>query len=170
MGKIEEISAIARPEMGTDVPLIIFRAFRHFSADYVRKMLGRGAGVVFQNAGLELGREAGVQLRRPTLDEFLGEVTRFVRELKIGKLKPHEITDRTVKVGLDECITCAGMKPGGERICHFEVGLVAGIFEAFLERRVRASETLCNYAGEETCQVTLDLSVERVGGAEGAER
>jgi hypothetical protein len=160
MGKIEEISRIARPEIGDSVPLVIFRAFRHFSADYVRKMLGRGAGVVFQNSGLELGREAGVLLKKPTFDEYFAEVVRFVRDLKIGKLKPHEVTASTIKLGLDECITCAGMTPGGERICHFETGFVAGVVEAFVGKRVRAVETLCNYMGEPTCQVTVDLTVD----------
>lgn len=164
MGKIEEISAIARPTLGDDVPLVIFRAFRHFSADYVRKMLGRGAGVVFQNSGLELGREAGARLKKPTFDEYFGEVVRFVRAMKIGELKASEITSTALTLQLDECITCAGMAPGGERICHFEVGFVAGVVEAFVERRVRASETLCNYAGEPTCQVTVDLTIDSGNG------
>lgn len=164
MGKIEEISSIARPELGDSVPLFIFRAFRHFSADYVRKMLGRGAGVVFQNSGLELGREAGQMLKKPTLEEYLPEVVRFVRDLKIGLLKPHLINDKVIQLGLDECITCAGMPPGGERICFFEVGFVAGLVESFVDRRVRATETLCNYAGEPTCQVTVDLSIDAARG------
>ncbi len=160
MGKIEVISSIARPTLGADVPLFIFRAFRHFSADYVRKMLGRGAGVVFQNSGLELGREAGALLKKPDFDTYFAEVVRFVRDMRIGVLKPHEITETTLKLGLDECITCAGMPPGGERICHFEVGFVAGIVEAYTGKRVRATETLCNYMGEPTCQVTVDLKPE----------
>lgn len=164
MGKIEEISAIARPTLGDEVPLFIFRAFRHFSADYVRKMLGRGAGVVFQNSGLELGRDAGILLKKPTFDEYFAEVVRFVRDMKIGVLKPNEVSATVIKLQLDECITCAGMAPGGERICHFEVGFVAGIVESFIGRRVRASETLCNYMGEPTCQVTVDLTVDKGNG------
>lgn len=162
MGKLDEISAIARPTMGDEVPLVIFRAFRHFSADYVRKMLGRGAGVVFQNSGLELGREAGALLKKPTFDEYLGEVVRFVRNLKIGELKATQVTSTALEFQLDECITCAGMAPGGERICHFEVGFVAGVVEAFMAQRVRATETLCNYMGEPTCQITIDLAVDKV--------
>jgi len=159
MSKLDEISKIARPTMGDSVPLVIFRAFRHFSADYVTKVLGRGAGVVFQNSGLDLGREAGAMLHRPTLDEYLGEVVRFVRELKVGHLKPHELTETTMKFGLDECITCCGMEPRGGMICHFETGFVAGIVEAYVGKRVRARETLCGYNGDGICEVTIDLSV-----------
>lgn len=159
MGKIEEISQIARPESGDTVPLVIFRAFRHFSADYVTKMLGRGAGIVFQNAGLDLGREAGEMLKKPTLDEYLGEVTRFVRQMGMGIIKPNLISAETMKLGLDECLTCAGMEPKGQRICHFEAGFVAGIVEAFAGKRVKAFESLCNYNGEELCEVTVDLTV-----------
>ncbi len=46
-------------------------------------------------------------------------------------------------VALDECITCAGMDDMRKHICFFEVGLVAGVVEAFLKKRVRASETQC---------------------------
>jgi len=45
----------------------------------------------------------------------------------------------------------------GARICHFETGFVAGIFETFVERKVRAVETKCNAMGEETCEVTVDI-------------
>lgn len=158
MGKIEEISQIHRPEVGTDIPLLIFRAFRHFTADYVTKMLGKGANVVFQNSGRDLGREAGAMLKKPTLEEYLQAVVEFVRQQRIGLLRASEISDERMVLGLDECITCAGMGNIGKRICHFETGFVAGVVEAFAGVKVRAFETKCNANGEGICEVTVDLT------------
>ena len=154
---IELIAQTDRPKMGEDIPLLVFRAFRHFSANYVRQMIGRGADLVFQNSGRDFGKEVGAMLKKPTLDEYLQEVVRFVADLKVGKLEAREISEERMILALDECITCAGMENIGKRICHFEVGFVAGVVEAFVGSRVRAFESKCNANGEGICEVTLDL-------------
>ena len=157
--KLELISHVHRPDVGTDIPIVIFRAFRHFSADYVAKMLGdKGAALVFQNSGRDLGREAGASMMSKDLNEYLAAVTQFVYDMKLGKLRAEEISNERMIFGLDECITCAGMPNIGKRICHFEVGLVAGIVEAFAGVKVRAFESKCNANGEGICEVTVDLT------------
>jgi len=45
----------------------------------------------------------------------------------------------------------------GQRICHFEVGLVAGVVEAFVGTRVKAHESKCYANGEGTCEVTVEF-------------
>lgn len=155
---IQLISQIARPKLGEDVPILLFRAFRHFTANYVTQMLGRSATVVFQNAGRDLGREVGGMLVKPTLDEYLKEVIAFTKAQRVGILHPTKITADQMVLGLEECITCIGMPNIGKRICHFEVGFVAGIVEHFAGKRVRGHESKCNAAGEGICEVTIDLS------------
>ncbi len=126
MGLIEEVSKTDRPVLGSDIPILVFRVFRHFSASYVEEVMGRGAGVVFQNGGRELGKEAGVMLFKPDPTEYLTAVCQFVRDSKIGLLYPREVTDKLLVVDLDECITCAGMANVGKRICQLEVGFRGG--------------------------------------------
>jgi len=160
MGLIEEVSKSDRPILGNDIPLLVFRVFRHFSAGYVEEVLGRGAGVVFQNGGRELGKEAGAMLYKDKADttEYLNAVVNFVKDTKIGILIPRELNDKLLVVDLDECITCAGMANMGKRICQFEVGFVAGVAEILIKKKPKAYETKCNYNGEGTCQVTVELS------------
>lgn len=158
MGLIDEVSKSDRPILGNDIPLLVFRVFRHFSAGYVEEVLGRGAGVVFQNGGRELGKEAGAMLYKPDTTEYLTAVVNFVKDTKIGILIPRELNDKLLVVDLDECITCAGMANMGKRICQFEVGFVAGIAEVLIKKKPKAYETKCNYNGEGTCQVTVELS------------
>ena len=157
MSTIANIAKINRPVTGETIPILVFRAFRHFSANYVEDLMGRGASVAFQNGGRELGREVGASLHKPELNDYLGAVIAWVRDVKIGLLRQVHLGDKQLVVALDECITCAGMDNIGKRICFFEVGLVAGVVEAFLKKKVRASETKCNANGESTCEVTVEL-------------
>lgn len=101
----------------------------------------------------QLGRGGG----QPKLDDYLGAVVAWVRDVKVGLLRPVHMDDKHMVVALDECITCAGMDNIGKRICFFEVGLVAGVVEAFVKKKVRASETKCNASGDSTCEVTVEL-------------
>ena len=158
MGLIEDVAKTNRPVLGNDIPLLVFRVFRHFSAGYVEEVLGRGAAVVFQNGGRELGKEAGTMLWKPDATEYLKEVCQFVRDSRIGILKPRELSDKLLVVDLDECITCAGMDNIGKRICQFEVGFVAGVAEVLIKKKPKAYETKCNANGEGTCQVTVELA------------
>jgi len=157
MGLIQEVAKTDRPILGNDIPILVFRVFRHFSAGYVEEVLGRGAAVVFQNGGRDLGREAGAMLLRPDPTEYLREVCQFVKDSRIGILHPRELSDKRLVVDLDECITCAGMANIGKRICQFEVGFVAGVAEVLIKKKPKAYETKCNANGEGTCQVTVEL-------------
>ena len=157
MGLIDEVKKTDRPVLGNDIPLLVFRVFRHFSAQYVEEVLGRGAAVVFQNGGRDLGREAGTMLYKPDPHEYLREVCQFVRDSRIGILQPRELSATRLVVDLDECITCAGMANIGKRICQFEVGFVAGVTEVLIKKKPKAYETKCNAMGEGTCQVTVEL-------------
>ncbi|SRR5579871_520562 len=158
MGLIDEVAKTHRPVLGSDVPLLVFRVFRHFSAGYVEEVMGRGAAVVFQNAGRDLGKEAGAMIWRPDPTAYLREVCQFVRDSRIGLLQPREVTGERLVVDLDECITCSGMANVGKRICQFEVGFVAGVAEVLIKKKAKAVETKCNANGEGTCQVCVELA------------
>jgi len=158
MGLIDEVAKTHRPVLGSDIPLLVFRVFRHFSAGYVEEVMGRGAAVVFQNGGRELGKEAGAMIWKPDPTEYLREVCQFVRDSRIGLLYPREVTDKLLVVDLDECITCAGMANIGKRVCQFEVGFVAGVAEVLVKKKTKAVETKCNANGEGTCQVSVELA------------
>lgn len=119
--------------------------------------MGRGVQMVFANGGRELGKEVGRNLYNSDLYKYLGGVVQWVFDSGVGVLKPVEVSESNIIVQLDECLTCAGMDSIGKRICHFEVGLVAGIVETFLERKVPGEETKCGANGEGTCEVTVRL-------------
>ncbi|WP_457600746.1 V4R domain-containing protein [Hydrogenivirga sp.] len=157
MRDIEKYLSIDRPRLGDTIPLTIFRAFRHFSANYVEDLMGeRGSTTVFYNAGRTLGLEVGEILNEKELDAYLDRVIGFVEDQKIGLLVPVQVDENGMVFQLEECITCAGMPDIGKRICHFETGFVAGVVEHFLGHRVVAKETKCNAKGEGVCEVSVE--------------
>jgi len=155
---LSQISKIKREKLGTQVPLLIFRVLRHYTHFYASDLLGeKGANILFLNAGKALGDELGTILYDKDLDQYLKNIADFVEREKIGILNIVEKSDDKLVVQLEECITCAGMDNIGRRICHFEVGLVAGLVEKFLGNKVAALETKCNANGEGVCEVTVNF-------------
>ncbi|MFN7066062.1 MAG: V4R domain-containing protein, partial [Aquificaceae bacterium] len=90
--------------------------------------------------------------------KYLMNVAGFVRDMKIGILIPVELNQEGMVLQLDECITCAGMHNIGKKICQFETGMVAGIVESHLNKRVKAHESKCNANGDGICEVEVVLN------------
>ncbi len=155
---LEIIGSVNRPQLGEEIPILIFRAFRVFSGEYLRDILGdKGAVVLFQNAGRELGRSLGEKLKSDSVEGYLENVGAFMKESKIGLLVPERVEKDEGILRIEECITCSGMPNIGMRICHFEAGFVAGLFESFLRKKVKATETKCNAMGEGVCEVKVEF-------------
>lgn len=154
-GWIESISQVRRPQLGEDIPILVFRAFRVFSSIYLGE---KGAEAILLSAGREFGKEVGEKLKHEDLDRYIMNVADFVRDAKVGLLIPVERNEERIVVALDECITCAGMPNIGKKICHFEAGFVAGIVESYLNKRVRVYESKCNAHGDHICEVVVELN------------
>ena len=155
---LDQISKVKRDKLGTDIPILIFRVLRHYTNVYASDLLGeRASNILFINAGKALGEALGQRLYDEDLNKYLENIVKFVEDEKIGILKIAHLDDSKLVVQLDECITCAGMDNIGKRICFFEVGLVAGLVEKYLGKRVIAQETKCNANGEGTCEVTVNF-------------
>lgn len=155
---LEKIAKVNRPLLGEEVPLLVFRAFRHYSANYSKDLLGeKGSHIIFQNAGRDLGKEVSKLIYNQDIKKYVENVQQFVKDNKIGLLIPIELSEKRIVVSLDECITCAGMPNIGERICYFEVGFVQGLVESYLSKKVIAYESKCGANGEKICEVTLEI-------------
>ena len=159
MDQMQALNQIDRPELGETIPLSVFRIFRQFSAQYSIEILGeKGVQTTFSYAGRMLGLDIGKQLYTEDLDEYIARVKKYVYDAKIGILKLVESDSDKMVFQLEECITCAGMPNLGMNICYFEVGLVAGIVETYLKKKVSAFETKCNVNGDNCCEVTVQLN------------
>ena len=161
MKRMDALSQVNRPELGNSIPVSVFRVFRQFSAHYSEDILGeKGARTVFVHAGRELGIDIGKQLYTEDLDEYLTRVKEFVYDSNIGILKLIDNAEKPDQMilQLGECVTCSGMPNIGKKICHFEVGLVAGFVQTYVKKHVHAYESKCNANGDACCEVTVELN------------
>jgi len=155
---LQQVSKVKRDKLGEEIPILIFRVLRHYTHNYASDLLGeRASNILFINSGKALGFELGKMLHEDDINSYLQNVAQFIQKEKIGILNLVELSDDRLVVQLEECITCAGMDNIGKRICFFEVGIVAGLVESFLGKKVIAQETKCNANGEGICEVTVFL-------------
>jgi predicted hydrocarbon binding protein len=158
---MDALAHVNRPELGDVIPVSVFRVFRQFSALYGEDILGEnGIRTLFVHAGRELGCDIGKQFYTEDLTEYLTRIQKFVYDSNIGILKLVENKDNSDKMVLQlgECVTCSGMPNIGKKICHFEVGIVAGVVQTYVKSNVHAYETKCNANGDDCCEVTVELN------------
>lgn len=74
---------------------------------------------------------------------------RFFHDMGFGKLCVVGTKNGRYVYRLEKCATCYKMTPVGKPICFFEAGLISGILEAKLGKRVIVNETLCGGLGDE---------------------
>ena len=89
------VRSINRPTLGEDVPLLVFRAFRVFSGEYLKEVVGeKGSMVLFQNAGRELGKSLGVSMNHENLSAFLSDIGDFMKDSKKNAMRWERVCAR----------------------------------------------------------------------------
>ncbi|MBU0654981.1 MAG: DUF2507 domain-containing protein [Gammaproteobacteria bacterium] len=145
--EIANVLQIHRPEEGEFVGVGLYRLLRLVAMEDI---LGTGASAVSYYAGKKLGK--GLQIKQ--LDDFLA----LCEQMKIGKVSVPVMTNHRIHVDVCECVTCSGLSPVGRTLCHFEGGLIAGVVENILGKRVQAREITCiGGLGHEACGFDLEI-------------
>jgi len=150
-----------RERLGQLVPVNVFRALR---LEGMKEIAGRGANAIIyrggRNLGVNVGRDLSSKLSNPgNLSEYLASVVQAFEALHIGLvgLAGGSFDNGQVLVKVDECVTCAGIPNIGEAVCHFEGGVIAGIFQNFTKTVVTCKEVECWGLGNTTCLFEVNL-------------
>lgn len=150
-----------RSRLGQSVPVNVFRALR---LEGMKEIAGRGANAIIyrggRNLGVNVGRDLSAKLDSPgNLNEYLAAVVTAFEKLQIGLvgLAGGSFDNGQVFVKVDECVTCAGIPTIGEAVCHFEGGVIAGIFQHFTGTMVTCKEQECWGLGNTTCLFEVNL-------------
>jgi len=143
---LQEIASFARPILGEDVPLVLFRILRIIG---MRRLLGESAGQTLYM----MGKSVGNMLNPATMADF----ERIIRELKIGipEIALDEEDRKVVK--LRECITCAGFPVTGEMFCDMESGIIAGLLERLCGKKAKSTQTKSWSSGYNYCEFDVLL-------------
>jgi len=143
---IDEVTRSARPTLGDNVPLVLFRILRVVG---MRSLLGETSGPTLYAMGKSVGNMMGVR----TMEGF----EKTIRELKIGIPEVALIEEDHVVVKLYECITCAGFPVTGEMFCDMESGIIAGLLEKVHGKRAKSTQTKSWSAGYDHCEFDVFL-------------
>jgi predicted hydrocarbon binding protein len=143
---LEEITTVARPDLGDNVPLALFRILRIIG---MRSLLGESSGQTLYI----MGKSVGNMLEAQTIDDF----TRTIREMKIGIPEIVVVDEDHLVVKLYECITCAGFAYTGEMFCDMESGIIAGLLEKVYGKRAKSTQTKSWSTGFQYCEFDVFL-------------
>jgi len=143
---MEEISRVARPKLGEDVPLALFRILRILG---MRSLLGEASGQTLY----AVGKRVGAMLQADDLEGF----KKVIEELRIGIPEVRVVEEDHLIVKLYECITCAGFPFTGEMFCDMESGIMAGLLEKVYGKRVKSTQTASWSAGYNYCEFDMFL-------------
>ncbi|MCX5798435.1 MAG: hypothetical protein NTU90_02525 [Proteobacteria bacterium] len=143
---IEEIKNIARPTLGEEVPLVLFRVLRIIG---IRNILGESSGATLYMMGKHVGNMIGANDIKECKDK--------IRELKVGIPEIEIIDEDNIVVKLFECITCAGFTYTGEMFCDMESGIIAGLLEKVFKKRAKSTQTKSWSVGYNYCEFEVLL-------------
>jgi uncharacterized protein len=143
---LQEIKSIARPKLGEDVPLTLFRILRIIG---MRSLLGESSGQTLY----VMGKSVGNMLNAATIEEF----KTAIEELRIGIPEVEVVDQDNLIVRLYECITCAGFVYSGEMFCDMESGIIAGLLERVYQKKAQSTQTKSWSSGYTYCEFEVFL-------------
>lgn len=157
MGFEEELKKVLkagkiRKTLGDKVDIKYMRSLIH-SLQWIS--VGYSSALYF--AGKKVGKEIlSKDIKGSDLKTILKEIQDFFKNFGIGNIEISEIGERTV-LRLKECSTCFHMEEVGKTICYFEAGLISGILEGKLNKKVLVNETLCGGLGDEVDEFVVKI-------------
>lgn len=143
---IDELKNIVRPQLGEEVPLLLFRILRIIG---IRKLLGETSGATLYMMGKNVGNMVGAT--------DIEDLKKKIEELKVGIAEVETIDEGHMIVKLRECITCAGFGYTGEMFCDMESGIIAGLLERIFKKKAKSTQTKSWSVGYNYCEFEIFL-------------
>lgn len=101
-------------------------------------------------AGKKLGKDIlSKEIASRNIKDVLKDIVRIFKEYGIGTVEIKEMEENNASIILKESVSSYGMKEIGKPICFFESGLIAGIVEGCINKKVTVNEVLCGGLGDE---------------------
>ncbi|MFQ6020989.1 MAG: V4R domain-containing protein [Candidatus Aenigmatarchaeota archaeon] len=140
-----------RKVMPDKVDLKLYRTLIH-SLQWIS--VGYSSALYF--AGKKLGKEIiSEDIKGKDIKAILKEIASLFRKYGIGKIESKEVEEKRAVVQLKESASSYNMDPIGKTICFFEAGLIAGILEEKLKKKVTVRETRCGGLGDEVDEFVI---------------
>jgi predicted hydrocarbon binding protein len=142
-----------RKTMPDKVDIKLYRTLVH-SLQWVS--VGYASALYF--AGKKLGSEIiSKHIKGNDIKTVMKGIVELFKTYEVGKLEITETSDKRNIAQLKDCATCYHMESIGKPVCFFEAGLIAGILEAKLKKKVVVNETLCGGLGDEIDEFNIRI-------------
>lgn len=148
-----------RKRLGPYVSLTHYRGLTIGFTQYMQNRLGQMGDAILYTVGRLTAQAAMSQIMAEFPDRETA-LRRIFDEIRANGIAIPEVLHRTedrIQVRLHENVTSAGVMPSGRTICHYQAGMLAGIFEALLGTRVLSAEKNCWGLGDRFCEFQLDV-------------
>lgn len=111
----------------------------------------KGAASMYYRSGYELGKRFVELGFIKSVDDLFN---RF-HESRLGLITVVKDTENKKIVDVYECISGSGLPNIGMPVCHFEAGILAGIFTKLTQKQHHAVETHCWATGYTACRIKI---------------
>jgi predicted hydrocarbon binding protein len=160
--KILEGIEEGRGDLGTDMPVLLYRLMQYTMLEELTKAYGlEQANNHFRNAGFR----AGFEYAKNALDlkvefnQFVANLQQSLRDLKVGILRMEAFDPDTGKIVLTvgQDLDCSGLPITEENVCIYDEGFIAGILEAYTGKKYDVKEIDCWASGDRTCRFSGEV-------------
>lgn len=149
--------ATARPSLGENTNLQVYRLFQFTLRDILEKHYGTEmTDILFREAGVLAGRSFFEHYLKDSGD--LGSLVNAIREsfknLGIGifRVETADTGNGHFIFTVDEDLDCSGLPDTAEEICVYDEGFIQGILECFTGKNFDVREIDCWCTGSRTCR------------------
>lgn len=152
----------ARPNLGLNVRLEVYRLMQFCFRDVIERTYGREAtDRVFYEAGELAGREFYKHAVNPKPNGFgalIAALQSQLKDLGIGILRVEEADATSLRFTLtvSEDLDCSGLPELGYQVCVYDEGFLAGVLREFTGMPFKVREVDCWCTGDRTCRFTAE--------------
>jgi hypothetical protein len=152
-----------RPNLGTAVPVLVYRLLQSTLRDVLIAELGpKKADELFIRAGRLAGEQFCMNLlhRDAAFPEFAAQFQRVLKEQAIGILRFEEadLLNMQFTLTVAEDLDCSGLPCTDEVVCKYDEGFLAGVLEAYTGKPFSAREIDCWASGDRVCRFAVKES------------
>ncbi len=151
-----------RPNLGLDVPVMVYRLLQYTLRDVMITELGVSkTDDIFIKAGRLAGRQFCENMMNRELDfnGFVSQLQKVLREQAIGilRIEKADFENMTFTLTVAEDLDCSGLPPTDEVVCQYDEGFISGIMEAYTGKSFCTKEIDCWANGDRCCRFDVRL-------------
>lgn len=152
LGNIDD----GRENLGSLMPVVIYRLFEYTMRDAVASRFGEGECVgVFRDAG----KLAGKSFYEMYLSNAENQSDLFAKwqsvfsQMKIGIVRVERTEENgDAVITIAEDLDCSGLPIIGSPVCHYDEGFISGVMGAFSGKEYTVQEIDCWAKGDRVCR------------------